>query len=120
MPTPIVPGCRIEHADGVVTVQLHSCDDFAPKGDARDVALDFGGGLLTLSNFNKATRVDYPEGFHVGFIQESPERVNEINKVLKGDGFDVEAPRNFHGSWTFYFRAPGGFTIEILSERVSN
>jgi hypothetical protein len=42
--------------------------------------------------------------------------VNEINKILKDDGFDVEAPRNFHGSWTFYFVAPGGFTIEILSD----
>jgi hypothetical protein len=59
----------------------------------------------------------YPEGFHVGFIQESPDRVNEINKPLKNDGFDVEPPRSFHGSWTFYFRAPGGFTIEILSDQ---
>jgi lactoylglutathione lyase len=79
------------------------------------VMTDDSGFILTLSNFNKATRVDYPEGFHVGFVQQSPERVNEINKILKDDGFDVEAPRYFHGSWTFYFRAPGGFTIEILS-----
>ena len=33
---------------------------------------------------------------------------------LRADGFDVPPPRRFHGSWTFYFRAPGGFTIEVL------
>jgi lactoylglutathione lyase len=53
--------------------------------------------------------------FHVGFIQESEERVNEINKRLKDDGFDVPPPSRQHGSWTFYFKAPGGFTIEVLS-----
>ena len=43
------------------------------------------------------------------------ERVNEINRRLKEDGFDVPPPERFHGSWTFYFRAPGGgFTIEVL------
>ena len=81
------------------------------------VMTDDSGFILTLSNFNKATEVHYPEGFHVGFIQDSPERVNEINKLLNDDGFDVEPPRNFHGSWTFYFIAPGGFTIEILSHQ---
>ncbi len=79
------------------------------------VMTDDSGFILTFSNFTKTTEVQYPEGFHVGFIQESPERVNEINKTLKDAGFDVEAPRNFHGSWTFYFLAPGGFTVEILS-----
>jgi hypothetical protein len=66
-------------------------------------------------DFEKATRVLHPEGFHVGFNQESPVRVNEIYKILKDDGSDVESPREFHGSWTFYFGALGGFTIEILS-----
>jgi hypothetical protein len=41
--------------------------------------------------------------------------VNEINKRLKDDGYDVPAPSRQHGSWTFYFRAPGGFTIEVLA-----
>ena len=85
--------------------------------DTIAVMVDDGGFVLTLSNFDKATEVHYPAGFHLGFIQESQQRVNEINKTLKDDGFEVEPPRNFHGSWTFYFRAPGGFTIEILSNR---
>jgi len=62
-----------------------------------------------------AGEVKYPSSFHIGFIQPSHERVNEINQRLKDDGFTVDAPAHLHGSWTFYFRAPGGFTIEVLS-----
>jgi lactoylglutathione lyase len=58
--------------------------------------------------------VKYPASFHIGFIQESKDRVNEINKRLKDDGYDVPPPSIQHGSWTFYFQAPGGFTIEVL------
>jgi hypothetical protein len=56
----------------------------------------------------------YPTTFHVGFIQESEERVNEINAQLKADGYEVPPPSRQHGSWTFYFMSPGGFTIEVL------
>lgn len=59
-------------------------------------------------------QVRYPSSFHIGFIQESHERVNEINARLREDGFNVDAPAHLHGSWTFYFTAPGGFTIEVL------
>jgi lactoylglutathione lyase len=60
-------------------------------------------------------QVKYPSSFHIGFIQPSQERVNEINQRLKDDGFKVDAPAHLHGSWTFYFTAPGGFTIEVLA-----
>jgi lactoylglutathione lyase len=79
------------------------------------VLFDDDGFVLTLSNPERATEVSYPGSFHIGFGQESPERVNEINERLKNDGFDVQPPGKQHGSWTFYFRAPGGFTIEVLS-----
>lgn len=78
------------------------------------VLRDGNGLVLTLSNFDQAGEVHYPDSFHIGFMQESPERVDEINRRLKDDGYDVEAPRRFHGAWTFYFRAPGGFLIEVL------
>lgn len=76
-----------------------------------DVVFDDNGLVLTLM---KGAEVSYPKTFHIGFLQESQERVNDINRRLKEDGFDVKPPRKFHGSWTFYFRAPGGFTIEVL------
>lgn len=65
----------------------------------------------------RGAQVSYPEIFHIGFMQESEERVNEINQRLKDDGFDVNPPKKFHGAWTFYFRAPGGgFLIEVLHQ----
>jgi catechol-2,3-dioxygenase len=78
---------------------------------------DEAGMVLTLTSakLGGEDEVRYPATFHIGFIQESAERVNEMNKRLKDDGFDVPEPSRQHGSWTFYFRAPGGFTIEVLS-----
>ena len=77
---------------------------------------DDNGMVLSLTNMKlgKESEVKYPATFHVGFIQESEERVNEINLRLKADGFNVPPPSKQHGAWTFYFLAPGGFTIEVL------
>ena len=77
---------------------------------------DDNGMVLTLTSMKVGgdTEVRYPATFHVGFIQPSEERVNEINQRLKDDGIDVPPPSRQHGSWTFYFAAPGGFTIEVL------
>jgi catechol 2,3-dioxygenase-like lactoylglutathione lyase family enzyme len=72
--------------------------------------------VLSLTNVKvgKESEVKYPSTFHIGFIVESKERVNEINKELKADGYGVPPPSRQHGAWTFYFLAPGGFTIEVL------
>jgi catechol-2,3-dioxygenase len=78
---------------------------------------DDGGMVLTLTSMkiSNEPEVKYPATFHIGFTEESKERVNEINRRLKEDGFDVPLPSRQHGAWTFYFQAPGGFTIEVLS-----
>lgn len=73
-----------------------------------------GGMVLALSNFNAATNVEYPEHFHIGFIQPNAEAVDAVYERLTGDGFRIDPPRRFHGSWTFYLRAPGGFLVEVL------
>ena len=75
---------------------------------------DDDGLVLALFRGAKGTEVTYPAGFHIGFIQESEARVNEINQRLREDGYDVAKPSRLHGSWTFYFKAPGGFTVEVL------
>lgn len=80
------------------------------RGDSFAVLTDDDGMALTLMEGNQ---VSYPKTFHIGFLQESEERVNEINKQLKEDGFDVKPPKRMHG-WTFYVEAPGGFTVEVL------
>jgi lactoylglutathione lyase len=78
---------------------------------------DDNGMVLTLTSMKigKESEVRYPATFHIGFAQEDEEAVNAINRRLNEDGFDVPPPSKQHGSWTFYFRAPGGFTIEVLS-----
>jgi len=69
---------------------------------------------LALSISDTVMLRDYPVDFHLGFMQDSRERVSEIYEQLKSDGFEVEPPREFHGAWTFFFRAPGGFFVEVL------
>ena len=85
-----------------------------PGNDTIAFLRDDNGLVLTLTNVDRAAEVQYPGAFHVGFIQESREKVNEINRRLREDGLAVDPPQKLHGSWTFYFRAPGGFVIEVL------
>jgi lactoylglutathione lyase len=80
------------------------------QGNSFAVLFDDDGLVLTLM---KGAQVNYPKTFHIGFMQESEERVNEINQRLKDDGFDVNPPQRLHG-WTFYVKAPGGFTVEVI------
>lgn len=75
---------------------------------------DDAGMVLTLIKEYSDAEVAYPPSFHIGFIQESESKVNEINERLRADGYDVSPPSRQHGSWTFYFTAPGGFVIEVL------
>jgi lactoylglutathione lyase len=74
---------------------------------------DDNGIVLALFR-GKGAEVKYPAGFHIGFIQGSAERVDEINQRLRDDGYEVPKPSRLHGSWTFYFNAPGGFMVEVL------
>jgi catechol-2,3-dioxygenase len=88
------------------------------KGNASMAFLkDDNGMVLSLMSKKKSndSEVKYPATFHIGFIQESEQCVDKINQRLKTDGFDVPPPSKQHGSWTFYFDAPGGFTIEVLA-----
>src|SRR5690606_11262957 len=68
--------------------------------------------VLTLLTAARGAEVHYPGTFHIGFFQESEERVNEINQHWKNDGLDVGPPERSH-AWSFYVQAPGGFTVEV-------
>ena len=76
---------------------------------------DDHGFALVLMRGGPDAPVAYPSGFHVGFTQPSAAHVDAINQRLKADGFDVPPARRLHGSWAFYFQAPGGFMIEVSS-----
>ena len=87
---------------------------YGPGKKNFDVLFDDDDLVLTLIGVGKNNTVSYPETFHIGFIQASNDDVDEVNRRLKEDGYDVPAPSRQHGAWTFYFEAPGGFTIEVL------
>jgi lactoylglutathione lyase len=124
--TPAKINMKLNHLNLTVTNPLETQEflvryfGLKPMGKAnKNMAFlsDDNGMVLSLisAKLGKESEVKYPATFHVGFIQESEQEVNEINRSLKADGFDVPAPSRQHGSWTFYFDAPGGFTIEVLN-----
>ena len=77
---------------------------------------DDNGSVISLmsTKITKETEVRYPSAFHIGFIQADEAGVNEIHQRLLDDGYAAPAPSKQHGSWTFYFDAPGGILVEVL------
>jgi catechol 2,3-dioxygenase-like lactoylglutathione lyase family enzyme len=73
---------------------------------------DDNGFVLSLMKAGRATNVEYPGTFHIGFFVESEEKVDEINRRLREDGHDVAPPERHH-AYGFYVAAPGGFTVEL-------
>ncbi len=101
-----------------------------PRGGNQGMQLlhDDHGMVLTLFKARAADRqpgvaggedsvaqVRYPSSFHIGFLQESEARVNQINQQLRDAGVAVDPPARQHGSWGFYFTAPGGFMVEVTA-----
>jgi catechol 2,3-dioxygenase-like lactoylglutathione lyase family enzyme len=78
------------------------------------VMLDDSSLALTLMKAGHNTEIKYPGQFHIGFVQASEDRVNDLYERFKADGFDVQPPQRAH-AWTFYVQAPGGFTVEVLA-----
>jgi catechol 2,3-dioxygenase-like lactoylglutathione lyase family enzyme len=88
------------------------CDE--NKGqDVLSVLRDEAGFVLILSNFDKKITPAYPRDFHLGFIYNKVEEVNELYERMKVAGIGLRAPKTAHGSWGFYVDAPGGITIEV-------
>ena len=73
---------------------------------------DDDGFTLSLMKAGKASNVAYPSNFHIGFFVASEAIVDDINRRLRDDGYDV-APPEHHHAYTFYVAAPGGFTVEL-------
>ena len=99
----------VEAAAGFLATYFGLKHDGGNKGMA--LLHDDNGMVITLM---KAKSADYPQTFHIGFIQESEAQVNALNARLQADGFDVKLPERSH-AWTFYVRAPGGFVVEVMA-----
>lgn len=115
---------KLNHLNLTVTDPMETHDFLAKYfglrslGGNKNMAFlaDDDGAVISLTNvkIGKEDEVRYPATFHVGFMQPNEEQVNAINQRLKDDGYDVAPPSKQHGSWTFYFTAPGGFVLEVL------
>lgn len=95
-------GMQLLHDDNGMVITLF-------KAGRRDLGGEAGEGEPAAPR-----TVRYPSTFHIGFIQESRERVDAINRRLRDEGIEAPAPSVQHGAYTFYFTAPGGFTIEVM------
>ena len=81
--------------------------------DALAVLYDDNGFSLILSNFDCKTVPSYPRDFHLGFIQQDREQVSGLHARLQTAGYAVRPPQGMHGSWGFYFHAPGNIQVEV-------
>jgi catechol-2,3-dioxygenase len=81
--------------------------------EALCVLFDDSGFAFILTNFDRSTKPEYPCDFHIGFIQDGKEQVEAIYQRLKTAGYVEKAPQSMHGSWGFYFYAPGGIHVEV-------
>ena len=89
----------------------------AEPSKANVVMTDDAGLVLTISNFDHVDDVSYPKWFHIGFMQESDAKVDEVYGRLKTAGLQPAKPADLHGARTFYFTAPGGFNVEVFHQR---
>lgn len=111
---------KLNHLNLTVTDVLAACD-FLEKyyglskmgGNAgMSFMTDDSGFVLSIMKAGRNVAVAYPGNFHIGFFIDSVDKVNEVHRRLKEDGYQVTEPEHHHG-YTFYASAPGGFTVEL-------
>lgn len=87
------------------------------KGGAIIILTDRQGFTLVLadvSRFGGKVPVRYPQGFHVGLLQETRAEVDVVYARLIAAGITPgHPPRNVHGSYGFYFNALGDILFEV-------
>ncbi|GCE06687.1 VOC family protein [Dictyobacter aurantiacus] len=86
------------------------------KGDAVAVMDDGHGFLLVLSNMHafKSEVKPYPENFHLGFILETSDQVDQAYDRLAAAGLPLpQQPKKVRGSYGFYFTALNDILFEV-------
>ncbi|MGF9966024.1 VOC family protein [Bacillus rhizoplanae] len=88
------------------------------KGKALVVMSDNDGFILVLSDpkaFKGGKDAIYPEPFHIGFLVEEPNKVDQVyNRLIEG-GIEIDKePYKMRGnSYGFYFTVFNGLLIEV-------
>lgn len=73
------------------------------KGDHIISILKSSDNFTLVLMSEKHGPIVYPKDFHIGFMQETTEVVDAINKQLNDGGIRVGAPRKIRDSYGFYF-----------------
>lgn len=85
-------------------------------GDVIAILSDGHGFTLALANAARfgGSTPRYPESFHVGFLLDQPELVDQTyDRVVAAGIAPGHRPRIQHGSYGFYFTALGSILFEI-------
>ena len=88
------------------------------RADKMALLRNSDGFLLTLMYDKRMTpEQGYPGSFHIGFLQSSPEDVNQIHASLSSQNYPAPEPaklrRGGPPAYGFYCDAPGGVVVEV-------
>lgn len=87
--------CTIVKGDNIIAV-LQNADNFT---------------LVIMSS--KTGDTDYPKDFHIGFMLDSPDKVDNLHKKLINGNYKIDQfPKKIRNSYAFYFHYDNLF-IEI-------
>ncbi|WP_028104487.1 VOC family protein [Pseudoduganella violaceinigra] len=111
---------KLNHIDLPVSDLVAAADYFqrgfgferiAAPADGMAILRGTDGFALILQQVAKA---EYPDGFHIGFLQPSDEAVHAAYQRLADAGLPLPpAPALSHGCLAFWCHAPGGILIEV-------
>ncbi|RVU16145.1 VOC family protein [Methylobacterium oryzihabitans] len=110
---------RDTEADRAMFERYFGLHTLVARGTTMAIMQDDDGLVLIVNRFEKKLDgFEYPrelDVLHIGFIQESREAVDALHARLTADGWEIPAAHNAHGAWCFYFRAKGGYFIEVTT-----
>jgi catechol 2,3-dioxygenase-like lactoylglutathione lyase family enzyme len=80
--------------------------------------LSDGQGFVLVLQRREAPAEAYPDGFHIGFLLDSPDSVRALWQRARSDGAEVsDVIENGRGT-IIYFTAPDGYRVEVSHQRV--
>jgi lactoylglutathione lyase len=111
-------------------MQLNHFDLAVPDLEAAVAFFEKGFGFKVVSSFDdmriltgdgpfvlaltRCAEPRYPDSFHIGFLQSSPEAVTDAYQRLLAAGIAVAAPpASKYGAFIFHCQVPGGVPVEI-------
>jgi len=119
---------HLNHMDLHVPLPAATAEFFVTYLGFREVAVRANGGLIILAGDDglelvlshaiaKFGSADQSEtrlvSYHIGFIVETHDIVNELYRRMLDGGTDLQAPREVRGGWLFYCYAPGHILVEV-------